>query len=85
MAHANRRIYLNVYAPSAPPPNGGRAVLAWIHGGTLQSGSAVYDFTDGSLFAAFQDVVVVTFNYRTNGELQTISSSIGVFRRADLT
>lgn len=33
-------LYLNVFAPSTPAPAGGRAVLFWIYGGSLQSGNA---------------------------------------------
>ena len=29
-------LYLNIYAPSTPPPPGGRAVLFWIYGKLLQ-------------------------------------------------
>ena len=39
--------------------------MFWIHGGDLTSGtSSVFD---GTSFAANQDVVVVTINYRVNG------------------
>jgi carboxylesterase type B len=59
-------LYLNVYAPSkrAPP----RAVMVWIYGGALQFGSAGLPVYDGSSFAAYEDVIVVAANYRTNGE-----------------
>ncbi|KAH7396267.1 Alpha/Beta hydrolase protein, partial [Pyrenochaeta sp. MPI-SDFR-AT-0127] len=53
-------LYLNVYAPSAPAGGAGRAVLFWIYGGSLQFGNA------GNAFAAYEDVIVVTTNYRTN-------------------
>jgi carboxylesterase type B len=59
-------LYLNVFAPSTPAPQGGRAVLFWIYGGSLQFGSAGLPTYDGSSFAANQDVIVVTTNYRTN-------------------
>ena len=59
-------LYLNVYAPSAPSPPGGRAVLFWIYGGGLSFGNAGQPAYDGSAFAAYQDVVVVVAAYRTN-------------------
>jgi carboxylesterase type B len=43
-------------------------VLYWIYGGALQFGSAGQHTYDGSAFAAYEDVIVVTVNYRTNGE-----------------
>ena len=60
-------LYLNVYAPATPPPPGGRAVLYWIYGGALQFGTAGQVAYNGSSFAAYQDVIIVTVNYRTNG------------------
>ena len=30
-------LYLNIYAPSTPPSQNGRAVLFWIHGGKTRS------------------------------------------------
>ena len=60
-------LYLNVYAPAAAPASLGRAVMFWIYGGSLQFGNAGQQYYDGSYFAAFEDVVVVTVNYRTNG------------------
>ena len=62
-------LYLNVYAPSTPPPLGGYAVMFWIYGGSLQFGTAGQPGYDGSSFASFEDVIVVTTNYRTNGTI----------------
>lgn len=59
-------MYLNIYAPSSPPPADGRAVLFWIYGGALEFGNAGQQFYDGSWFAAYEDVIIVTTNYRTN-------------------
>lgn len=61
-------LYLNVFAPSQPPPSDseGYAVMVWIHGGGLVAGSAAEAYFDGTSFAANQDVVVVTINYRLN-------------------
>ncbi|KAB8339114.1 hypothetical protein FH972_022050 [Carpinus fangiana] len=59
-------LYINIYAPSTPSPAGGRAVLFWLFGGGLQFGHGGQPAYDGSAFAAYQDVIVVTFNYRTN-------------------
>ncbi len=62
-------LYLDVYAPSNPPPPGGRTVMFWIYGGALQFGNAGQPIYDGASFAAYQDVIVVSANYRTNGTL----------------
>ncbi|KAK4543426.1 hypothetical protein LTR36_005569 [Oleoguttula mirabilis] len=59
-------LYLNVYAPSTPAPADGRTVMFWIYGGSLQFGNAGQPAYDGSAFASYEDVVVVTVNYRTN-------------------
>lgn len=58
-------LYLSVYAPSSPPPPGGRSILFFINGGNFQFGSG--NVMDGSRFAAYEDVVFVSANYRTNG------------------
>ena len=58
-------LYLNVYAPEGGCGN--RSVIFWLYGGQLQSGTAMQDLYDGSSFAAHQDVIVVSANYRTNG------------------
>ena len=60
-------LYLNVFAPASPAGGSGRAVLYWIYGGGLQFGYAGLPAYDGSAFAAYEDVIVVTVNYRTNG------------------
>ncbi len=60
-------LYLNVYAPASPAPSSGRAVMVWIYGGNLQFGTGGIEVYDGSSLAANGDVIVVTFNYRTNG------------------
>ena len=59
-------LYLNVYAPTTPPPPGGRAVMFWIFGGSLQFGTAGQPMYDGSGFASYEDVIIVSTNYRTN-------------------
>lgn len=42
--------------------------MVWIYGGALQFGSASSPYYDGSNIAGKQNVIVVTFNYRTNGK-----------------
>lgn len=59
-------LYLNVFAPSTPPPPGGYPVLFWIYGGALEFGNAGQPAYDGSSLASFHNVIVVTSNYRTN-------------------
>ncbi|KAJ9645719.1 hypothetical protein H2199_002759 [Coniosporium tulheliwenetii] len=59
-------LYLNVYAPAGPVPDSGRAVMFSIYGGNLQFGSAQQPIFDGAPFAAYEDVILVTINYRTN-------------------
>ncbi|KAF2759424.1 cholinesterase [Pseudovirgaria hyperparasitica] len=59
-------LYLNVFAPASPAPPGGRAVMFWIYGGNFMFGNAGQYYYDGSPFAAYEDVIVITHNYRTN-------------------
>jgi carboxylesterase type B len=62
-------LYLNIYAPSTSAPEGGWPVMFWIYGGGLKYGTAMHPWYDGSYFAAFQNVILVAANYRTNGEI----------------
>ncbi|KAJ8398655.1 hypothetical protein AAFF_G00421830 [Aldrovandia affinis] len=55
-------LYLNVYAPSKPSTGEKAPVMVWIHGGGLALGGAAE--YDGSVLAAYQDVVVVIIQYR---------------------
>ena len=57
-------LYLNVWAPSAPPHGGAKAVLVWIYGGSFTSGSSSLSVYDGRILSAYGDVVVVSMNYR---------------------
>ncbi|KAH0420891.1 carboxylesterase [Colletotrichum camelliae] len=59
-------LFVNVFAPSSPPPPEGRTVMVWYYGGGFQFGSANTPMFDGSSFAQNQDVIVVTPNYRTS-------------------
>ncbi|KAI5274839.1 alpha/beta-hydrolase [Aureobasidium subglaciale] len=60
-------LYLNVYAPATEPDSRkGRTVMFWIYGGSLEFGNAGQPAYDGSHLAGYEDVVVVTTNYRTN-------------------
>lgn len=61
-------LYLNVFAPSGTTPASLLPVMVWIYGGDLKFGSASSSFYDGSSIAGNQNVIVVTFNYRTNGK-----------------
>ena len=58
-------LYVNVYAPQTKST--GKAVMAWMYGGSLQFGSASTIFYNGSSFARDQDIILVAMNYRTNG------------------
>lgn len=42
--------------------------MVWIYGGALQFGHGGTPAYDGSAFATHEDVVYVTFNYRTNSK-----------------
>ncbi|KIX00300.1 uncharacterized protein Z518_10439 [Rhinocladiella mackenziei CBS 650.93] len=55
---------LNVYVPQTPTRN--KTVMAWIYGGNLNFGSNSVSIYDGTSFAAEQDIIIVSFNYRTN-------------------
>lgn len=56
-------LYLNVWTPTLNA-SAGLPVMAWIHGGGFQEGSAAMPLDDGANLAAFGDVVVVTIAYR---------------------
>ncbi|KAH7312453.1 cholinesterase [Stachybotrys elegans] len=56
---------INVYAPAGAEP-GSRPVLFWIFGGNLQFGTGSLPLYNSTEFVAFEDVVIVTSNYRTN-------------------
>ncbi|GAB1199964.1 hypothetical protein APSETT444_009324 [Aspergillus pseudonomiae] len=58
-------LHLNIFAPQAAP-EGSKAVLFWIYGGSFAMGASSLPIYDGTGLAANQDVVVVTSNYRTN-------------------
>lgn len=40
----------------------------WIYGGGFMLGTAASALYDGSYLAANKDIIIVTFNYRVNGE-----------------
>ena len=55
-------LYLNVWTP-AKGPDENLPVMAWIHGGSFNSGAASLDMYNGKNLAR-QNVIVVTINYR---------------------
>uniref|UniRef100_A0A8C0EBV0 Carboxylic ester hydrolase n=1 Tax=Bubo bubo TaxID=30461 RepID=A0A8C0EBV0_BUBBB len=55
-------LYLNVYTPASTEKKEKLPVFVWIHGGGLVFGAA--SSYDGSALAAFDNVVVVTIQYR---------------------
>ncbi|GAM86514.1 hypothetical protein ANO11243_045280 [Dothideomycetidae sp. 11243] len=71
-------LYVNVWAPANACPESKLPVMFWIYGGNLQFGSGGIAPYDGSSFAANQDVILVTHNYRTNA-LQWTRDNIAAF------
>jgi len=57
-------LFLNVFAPA--PTGKDLPVFFWIYGGALQFGSSSLPTYDGTSFVTNQNIIVVTFNYRTN-------------------
>ncbi|XP_035138660.1 cocaine esterase isoform X1 [Callithrix jacchus] len=55
-------LYLSIYTPAHTHEGSNLPVMVWIHGGGLVFGMA--SMYDGSVLAAFEDVVVVTIQYR---------------------
>ena len=52
---------LNIWTPTSEAP---RPVIVWIHGGGYRTGASSMPLFDGSKFAEFGKVVMVTINYR---------------------
>ncbi|THU79860.1 alpha/beta-hydrolase [Dendrothele bispora CBS 962.96] len=60
-------LFLNVWAPSGSTQQGElKPVVVWIYGGSLAFGTGSLPLYDGTSIAKNQDIVIVTFNYRTN-------------------
>ena len=53
-------LYLNLYTPGID--NRKRAVVIWVHGGSMTAGSGMH--MDGHAFADNDDIVTITINYR---------------------
>ena len=73
-------LYLNVYAPTTPPPPGGFPVIMFIHGGMFTWGSGGIPLYDGGRWSTNDNVIIVTINYRLNifGALFTGSTDANV-------
>lgn len=57
-------LYINIFTPAGATA-GTKPVMFWIYGGNMISGTGTLPQYNGTSFAENQDVVVVTFNYRT--------------------
>ncbi|XP_010965637.2 carboxylesterase 5A isoform X1 [Camelus ferus] len=55
-------LYLNIYAPAHADAGSKLPVMVWLPGGAFETGSA--SIFDGSALAAYEDVLVVTIQYR---------------------
>ncbi|XP_016047862.2 carboxylesterase 5A [Erinaceus europaeus] len=55
-------LYLNIFAPAHADLCSNLPVMVWIPGGSFETGSA--SIFDGSALAAYEDVLVVTIQYR---------------------
>jgi carboxylesterase type B len=62
-------LYINVFAPKKAwdPESPPFPVLYWMYGGQWRFGNAGQPMYNGSHFAALEDVIIVSVNYRTNG------------------
>lgn len=69
-------LYLNVWAPSGTPPSNGWPVMLWFYGGAFQFGSGGLPGYDGTAFAQYENIVLVTQNYRTNGEMERLFPNV---------
>ncbi|KAJ6440070.1 cholinesterase [Purpureocillium lavendulum] len=56
-------LFVNAFAPASPGPRDGRPVVVFIPGGGWTMGDGRLDMAG---FAGYEDIVAVTFNYRTN-------------------
>ncbi|EJU02391.1 alpha/beta-hydrolase [Dacryopinax primogenitus] len=57
---------LNIWSPATTRPQGG-AILLWVYGGSGQFGTSNTPYYNGQTFVAnFDDIVIVTINYRLN-------------------
>ena len=73
-------LYLNVFMNSDLNIKSNRPVMLWIHGGGFIYGNGTSTILyDGSILAAFADVIVVTMNYRLGlfGFLSANHSDLG--------
>jgi carboxylesterase type B len=62
-------LYLNVFTPTTPAPPGGFAVMFWLYGGgALQFGSSSMPIYDASTFAANENIIIITSNYRSSSK-----------------
>lgn len=78
-------LYLNLYVPGNVTSVGNKlAVMLYIHGGSFALGGA--DIYSGDILASFNDVIVVTINYRLNvfGFLSNGTKSSGNFGLWDM-
>ncbi|XP_035924827.1 carboxylesterase 5A isoform X2 [Halichoerus grypus] len=55
-------LYLNIYAPAHADTGSKLPVMVWLPGGAFETGSA--SIFDGSALAAYEDVLIVTTQYR---------------------
>ncbi|XP_051025071.1 carboxylesterase 5A [Acomys russatus] len=55
-------LYLNIYAPAHANDGSSLPVMVWVPGGGFETGSA--SIFDGSALAAYEDVLIVTIQYR---------------------
>ncbi|KAK7436644.1 hypothetical protein VKT23_019051 [Stygiomarasmius scandens] len=59
-------LFLNVWAPDGAQDDQLKPVVVWIYGGAFAFGTSSLPLYDGTSIAKNQDIVIVTFNYRTN-------------------
>lgn len=63
-------LYINVFSPATSGPPSGRPIILYIPGGGFQAGSGIVDLSG---FAAYEDVIAMSINYRLNGKTQHLT------------
>lgn len=72
--------FLNVFQPPGTTPKHKKPVLFWVFGGNLAVGGGSLQLYDGNSFVYYQEVIVMTHNYRINGQFHIASGQLNTLK-----